>query len=243
MMLSSTTRADAPHDRSTAVVIGGGRGIGAATARELARRHYDVIVVSRTCAEAQAVADSVSRCGVRGVAMSADICCEAQVCALFERVKTLTDSISVLVNSAGQAVLGNLAATSPGAFDVMVQTNLVGAYRVIYHAGPLLRAARGQIINVISRAGRQPYGNALAYGSSKAALVYLTRAMAAELAASGVRINGVSPGAVATDLRRSVFPDEDPAALMKPERVAALIGTLTDDACSDLTGAVIDFPW
>jgi len=76
MEFSSTARADAPHERSTALVIGGGRGIGAATARELARRHYDVIVVSRTCAEAEAVADSVSRCGVRGVAISADIRCE-----------------------------------------------------------------------------------------------------------------------------------------------------------------------
>ena len=234
---------DTPSSRATALVIGGGRGIGAATAIELAGRGYDVIVVARTIEQPAAVAETVRSKGVRGVAMCADIRREDQVCALFERVKSFSDGVAVLVNSAGDAMLGNLAATPPEVFDGMMQANLVGAYRVIYHAHPLLRAARGQVINVISRAARHPYGNALAYGSAKAGLVYLTRAMAAELAASGIRINGVSPGAVATELRRSVFPAEDPAALMKPERVAALIGMLMEDAFSDLNGAVIDFPW
>ena len=240
---SSRVHPETPSARSTALVIGGGRGIGAATAIELARRGYDVIVAARSPEQSASVAETVRARGVRGIAISADIRCDEQVCELFEQVKRVSSSIAVLVNSAGDAVLGNLAVTPPDVFDAMVQVNLVGAYRVIHYAHPLLRAARGQVINVISRAGRQPYGNALAYGSAKAGLVYLTQAMAAEMAASGVRINGVSPGAVATELRRAVFPDEDASTLMKPERVAALIGMLVEDPFSDLNGAVIDFPW
>ncbi len=228
---------------STALIIGGGRGIGAATALELGSRGYDVVVVARSLDQSAAVVEKVKAHGVKSVALRADIRSEDEVRRLVDEVRGFSDRVAVLVNSAGEAVLGDLASTTPAVFDAMIQANLVGAYRVIYHAQSLLRPARGQVINVISRAGRSPYGNALAYGSAKAALVYLTRALAAEMAASGMRINGVSPGAVATEMRRQVFPDEDQGRLMEPESVAALIGMLMEDAFSHLNGAVIDFPW
>ena len=220
----------------TALILGGGRGIGAATALELARRGFYVVVASRTRAELDRV---VAQAGGGARAIEADIGDEASV----RRLMGALDSLDVLVNSAGEAVLGNLEGTAPDAFERMVQVNLIGAYRVVYHALPLLKREGGQIIQVLSRAGRRPYENALAYGSAKCALTYLTRAMAAELGPLGVRINGISPGAVATALRRAAFPSERQDLLMQPEAVAAAIAEMTGPAFSGMNGAVIDFPW
>jgi NAD(P)-dependent dehydrogenase (short-subunit alcohol dehydrogenase family) len=227
----------------TALVIGGGRGIGRAAGLELARRGFDVVLAARHPEEIERTAEEVRETGRRALAIVADVTEEDSIRRLFAEVNAFSDRLDMLVNSAGAAFLGQLSATTPDIFESLVQVNLIGPYRCIYHASELLRRSAGHVINIISRAGRVPYGNALGYGSAKSALVYLTRALSQELARDGVRINAVSPGAVATALRREVFPEEDQSSLMKAEAVAEIIGQMTEAAFSNVTGAVIDVPW
>jgi NAD(P)-dependent dehydrogenase (short-subunit alcohol dehydrogenase family) len=229
--------------KRTALVIGGGRGIGRATAVELARRGYDLIVAARHPEEIVATAKEIAGLHVRALAVTADVTQDESILKLCSQVSAFSDKLDMLVNSAGTAFLGQLQSTTPEIFDAQLQVNLVGPYRCIYHATELLKRARGQVVNVASRAARIPYANASAYGSAKAALVYLTRSLSQELAEYGVRINAISPGAVATALRREVFPDEDRTRLMHAAAVAEIIGQMTEGAFSTMTGAVIDVPW
>lgn len=227
----------------TALVVGGGRGIGRAAGLELARRGFDVVLAARHAEEIARTADEIRGMGRRALPVVADVTREDSIRRLFAEVNAFSDRLDVLVNSAGAAFLGQLSSTTPDIFESLVQVNLIGPYRCIYYASDLLRRSSGQVINIISRAGRVPYANALGYGSAKSALVYLTRALSQELARDSIRINAVSPGAVATALRREVFPEEDQSGLMKPEAVAEIIGQMTEPPFSSVTGAVIDVPW
>jgi NAD(P)-dependent dehydrogenase (short-subunit alcohol dehydrogenase family) len=232
----------AASPRPIAVVVGAGRGIGAACATLFAKQGYDLVIASRTKAELEATATSAGASGVSVLAVNADVCNDASVDALAQAIARMGGRVDVLVNCAGEACLGTIDDTDADAFDAMVQSNLVGPYRVIRALLPFVRQSRGHIINVLSRAGRRPYDNAVAYGSAKAAMDYVTRALAAGLGPAGIRVNGISPGAVATALRKRVFPSEDPSTLMTPAAVAAAIVQMTTPAFAAMNGAVIDFP-
>ena len=226
-----------------AVVFGGGSGIGAAVSIELGRRGYEVIVAGRDVGRLDAVRTKLLELGAAAEAVRADVTNDEDVRALFAHVAATASGMDLLVNSAGVGELGSLRDTTPDRFQDIVTTNLVGPYRTAFHARPLLEAAQGQIINVLSRVGRRPYGGIAAYGTSKAALVYLTRALSIELADAGVRVNGVSPGATATPLRQKLFGDEDPGKLLSPDDVARVVAWLADAPSPRLTGTVVDVPW
>ncbi|MEN2977489.1 SDR family oxidoreductase (plasmid) [Tistrella bauzanensis] len=235
----------APRQHPCALVIGGGRGIGAEAACALARRGHDVVVAARTASELDATCARLGDIAPDGhhLAITCDIRRDDQARALFQRVEAVMGRLDLLVNAQGAAMLGNTAGTTPAVFDEMLTANLSGVFRAVHLARPALARSRGTIINIISRAGRQPYPNALAYGTAKAGLVYLTRALAMDLGPAGIRVLGISPGAVATRLRRDVFPDEDPSRLMRPEAVAAALAGLLDPAFADAGGTIIDLPW
>lgn len=240
---------DAPRDqrldeRRVAVVVGASRGIGRAVVLELARRPFRIVAAARERSALEGVAaEAAELSGVSIAVGEVDVTRESSVASLFDSVSRSHERVDVLVHCAGAAILGGLADTEPAEFESILDVCLTGFYRTVFHARPLLLKAQGQVISVISRAGRRPYGNALAYGSAKAALVYLTRAMSQDLAPDRVRVNGVSPGAVATSMRRQLFPDEDARSLMAPEAIARSIVEMTGPAFSPMTGAVLDMPW
>ena len=229
--------------RKTAMVIGGGRGIGRETALELARRGYEIILAARTKREIESACASIRELGTSAWPIALDITSAPELQVSFETIRSKTDRLHLLVNSAGSIFPGGLIETSPEAFQSMMAVNLMGVYSSIYYARDLLECAQGQVINIISRAGRMPYTKVLAYGCAKSGLVYLTRALSQELSRYGIRVNAVSPGAVATELRKQIFPDEDSSRLMAPQAVAAIICKLTEPEFSAVTGGVIDVPW
>jgi 3-oxoacyl-[acyl-carrier protein] reductase len=187
---------------TVAVVTGGGTGIGAAVALGLARSGAAAVVVnySTSADEAEATAASVREAGCDAVTERADVADDGQVRAMARRVIDRFGRVDVLVNNAATTVAvphADLDGLTDDVWRRVLDVNVVGAFRCARAFAPALAAADGAIINVASIAGYRAGGSSIAYGVSKAALLQLTRNLAAALAPR-VRVNAVAPGMVAT---------------------------------------------
>lgn len=187
---------------TVAVVTGGGTGIGAAVAERLARKGAAAVVVnySRSAEEAEETAARLTSLGCRSEAVAADVSDDAAVRRLAERVRADYGRADLLVCNAGTTrwvPFPDLEALTDEVWQHVMGVNLMGAFYCARAFAPDLRAARGAIVNVASIAGHRALGSSIAYGVSKAALLQLTRGLAAALAPE-VRVNAVSPGTVET---------------------------------------------
>jgi NAD(P)-dependent dehydrogenase (short-subunit alcohol dehydrogenase family) len=238
------------------LVTGGGRGIGAATARLAADRGYAVCVNYRSDQRAaeSVVADIVGS-GGRAVAVQADVSVESEVVGLFRAVDAQLGRLTALVNNAGilehQARVETLDAAR---ITRVLATNVVGAFICAREAVGRMSTARGgpggSIVNVSSRAAilGSP-GEYVDYAASKAALDALTIGLAKEVAAEGIRVNGVRAGIIDTDIHASggepgrvqrlgpTLPMQRGGSAMEVAR--AILWLLSDDA-SYTTASFID---
>ena len=236
-----------------AVVTGGSRGIGAATARVLAARGYGVCVAYRAAREAaEDVVREVRARGGRAVAAQADVARPEDAERLMQVARRELGPITTLVNSAGIAGRrASLAELTTAEILEVVQVNLMGTlYCTQAAAAHMARSRGGQggaVVNVSSDAARTG-GNRLApYVAAKAGVSALTVALARELAGEGIRVNAVSPGIVRTDQ----YAHESPARLAElaagiplqrlgtPNEVAQAIAWLLSGEASYVTGAVV----
>jgi 3-oxoacyl-[acyl-carrier protein] reductase len=182
----------------TAIITGGGTGVGRATVLELARRGYAVAVVySRSRTEAEATVAEVLALGGRAVAIRADVAVDADCRAMVAQVVAALGRVDVLVNCAGTTEFipfEDLDRVEDGTWDRLFHVNVLGAF----HCARAVRAAMlasggGQIINVSSIAAQLGQGSSIPYCASKAALDSVTVSMARTLAPQ-IRVNGVAPG-------------------------------------------------
>jgi len=188
-----------------ALVTGASSGIGQATARRLAAGGASLALVGRNRGRLEETAASIEAPTVVIVADLAQPTERAKVVpACLERFGRL----DVLVNNAGIIAGGTLEATSRERWDEMMEINLRAVADLMRAALPHLEATRGCVVNVSSVAGLRAFPNLLAYCVSKAALDQLTRCTALELGPKGVRVNGVNPGVVVTELHRRGGMDE-----------------------------------
>ena len=228
-----------------AVVTGGSRGIGAATAQALAARGAHVAVLyAGSEAAAQAVAESCRAAGVRAGAWQCDVSDADAVKQTVAAIRAEFGSIDILVNNAGITRDGLLVTMQQKAFDEVLATNLGGAYHMIRQVAPLmLRRRWGRIINVSSVAGLMGNAGQANYAASKAGLIGLTKSAARELAPRGITCNAVAPGFIQTDMTKDIAEDSGLAASIplghmgRPEDVARAIVFLAE---SDyITGEVL----
>ena len=218
----------------TAVVTGGSRGIGEATAYKLAAMGADIAVIY--AGNASAAENVCKGCGQKyGVKAKAYQCNVADFTAAKEAVARIKDDFGtaqILVNNAGITRDGLLAMMKEEDFDAVIDTNLKGAFNMIRHmSGIFLRAHEGCIINITSVSGMTGNAGQCNYSASKAGLIGLTKSVAKELAPKGIRCNAIAPGFIATNMTENQADNPliktIPLGRMgEPEDVADAVGFL-----------------
>jgi 3-oxoacyl-(acyl-carrier-protein) reductase len=227
-----------------ALVTGGSRGIGRATALALAAHgHRVALTYSANREAAEKLAAEVG-----GLAVAMNVTDAASIDTAFAAVENSYGRVEVLVNNAGITNDGLALRMPAGQWQDVIDANLTGAFAVIQRALPgMVRQRHGRIVNVGSTAGLSGSAGQVNYAAAKAGLVGLTRSLARELATRNVTCNVVAPGPIATDMT-AALGDERQAHLSQqvpmgrmgtPEEVAAVIAFLCSDAAAYVTGAVV----
>jgi NAD(P)-dependent dehydrogenase (short-subunit alcohol dehydrogenase family) len=233
-----------------ALVTGGAMGIGGAVAELLAERGARVAIVDRAAAEAEALAKKI---GGSAVAISADVASATDVERAVGTTIEAFGGLDILCNIAGIQRYGTVETTTEAGWDEVMNVNLKSVYLVCHQAIGHLKTSRGAIVNMASVQSFATQRGVLAYTTGKHALIGLTRSMALDFAADGVRVNAVAPGSVDTPmLRWAVEQDKNPEALMKaihamhpmgriakPSEIAEAVCFLASPRASFVTGATL----
>ena len=237
--------ADARTD-GCALVTGGSRGIGAATAKAIAADGWAVGVNYRADARAaEAVVSEIESAGGRAMAIAGDVTDPAAPDSVFGALEGAYDCpVLVLVNNAGVSVDDLTPSMSDDAWNVVIETDLNAAFRFTRRAlRPMMRARSGRIVNVASVVGLRANPGQPNYAAAKAGLLALTRNAAVEVARRGITINAVAPGWIDTEMTAGVdqgLLEQVPARRAgTPEEVAACVRFLTSDQAAYVTGAVL----
>ena len=233
----------------TAIVTGGSRGIGAAAALLLAREGWRVAVgCHRHPDRARALCDRLRREGREAVPFCGDVSSVAEMEAQVQAVVERWGQIDLLVNNAGIAQQKLFTEITEAEWDRMFAVNAKGLYACCRAVVPgMIRRHSGNIINVSSMWGQAGASCEVHYSAAKAAVIGFTKALAKELGPSGIRVNCVAPGVIATEMNAALdgetldaLREETPLGTIgTPEEVARAILWLAGDGASFVTGQVI----
>lgn len=242
-------------DRRIAIVTGGLQGIGLAIAVELARQGAQVAIGSRRGDDVEASADARQAMGKRSMIAALDVSSTESVEAFVYKVNDSLGRPDILINSAGISTHQTVCGHSDEAWDLVIDINLSGPFRMIRACLPaMIESGWGRIVNIASTAARTAEATHAAYCASKAGLVGMTRAVALEGGPHGVTCVALSPGWVETEMLRksaqimahksgrsqteeiAVMAAASPQKrLIQPEEIAALAVFCCSDAAPGLT--------
>jgi NAD(P)-dependent dehydrogenase (short-subunit alcohol dehydrogenase family) len=215
-----------PLDGRVALVTGGGRGIGRATALALARAGCDVAVAARSGLELAAVAREVEALGRRALALPLDVTDRAALAAAPAAVEGALGPLAILVNDAGVDASALAVRTSDETWDRLLAVNLTAPFLLARAAVPaMLARGYGRVVNVASVLGKTGARYSAAYAAAKHGLVGLTRVLAQECARKGVTANAICPGWTATRMMEEAVERVVKATGRTPEEAAlAMLG-------------------
>ena len=219
-------------DKKVALITGGSNGIGKAIAQRFLDEGAKVIIFD------------IEKPDYNVYFYEVDISNEEQIKKAFEEI----NGLDIVVNNAGIYFQASVEETLKEQLDKIIDVNFKGAYLISKYALPLIKKNKGNIINISSVAGIIPYAESPAYCSTKAGIIMLTKCMAKEYAAQGVRVNAILPGPIDTPLLRKVFPSEEEIQkyaelnpmkrIGKPQEVANVAAFLASDEASYVTGGL-----
>ncbi|XP_078336268.1 3-oxoacyl-[acyl-carrier-protein] reductase FabG-like [Crassostrea virginica] len=231
-----------------ALITGASSGIGAATAILMSKLGASVALTGRKEENLKRVGE---QCNSKPLLIPADLVKEEDTKRVIDTTVQHYGKLNILVNCAGIIELGSIENTSLEQYDRIFDVNLRSVYHLTMLAVPHLIQTKGSIVNVSSVNGIRSFANVLAYNMSKSALDQFTRCTALELAPKQVRVNGVNPGVIITELQKRGGLDEEAYAKFlerskethalgrpgQPEEVAKAIAFLASDDSSFITGA------
>lgn len=233
-----------------ALITGGNRGIGLATAQVFAQEGAKVVLFARDAQRGEAAAHDIPN----AMFIAGDVTRAADGARAVAETLHAHQHLDVLVNGAGIFYRNRtVEQTSEAEWDATFATNVKGAFLMSKYAMPALRESKGNIVNIASYVGLVGFANSSAYAASKAALVNLTRSMALDHAREGIRINCVCPGSVETEMiheawrlygdveeAKRVWAAKHPIGrVASPEEVARAILFLASYDASFITGAAL----
>ncbi|MCB5560094.1 3-oxoacyl-[acyl-carrier-protein] reductase [Anaerosalibacter bizertensis] len=233
-----------------ALVTGGSRGIGRATAIELSKEGANVIITYNSNEEkAKEVIKEIEKNGVKGLAIKADVSSEEDVKSMMKTIKSQFDSIDVLVNNAGVTKDNLLIRMKSEDWDKVINTNLKGVYlctKAVVRG--MMKKRHGKIVNIASVVGISGNAGQGNYSASKAGVIGFTKSIAKELGSRGINVNGVAPGFVETDMTEVLSEDIKEQSLKliplerfaKPEDIANVVVFLCSEKANYITGQIIN---
>lgn len=235
--------------RLHALITGGSRGIGAATAHAFASAGYAVtILYYRNAKMAEDIVMSLRQEGHEAVAISADIKDYSAIRHAVQKANLQFGAVDVLVSNAGIAAQQLFTDVTPEEFKDMMDTHVTGLYNITQAVLPGMIAKKtGSIITVSSIWGITGASCEVSYSTAKAAVIGFTRSLAKEVGPSNINVNCVAPGVIDTDMNRSLTPDdikdiceETPLGRIgTPKEIADVILFLASEKASFITGQVI----
>ncbi|NCB75548.1 MAG: 3-oxoacyl-[acyl-carrier-protein] reductase [Negativicutes bacterium] len=237
-------------DNKVALITGASRGIGRATALELAKAGAKIVInYAGNAAAAQEVLKAIQDMGGQAIAVQANIAVAAEVDELIQKTVTAFGSIDILVNNAGITRDALLMRMKEADWDVVLDTNLKGVFLCTKAVSKLMLKQRsGRIINMTSVVGLTGNASQANYAAAKAGVVGFTKSMAKELGSRGITVNAVAPGFIATDMTE-VLPDSVKEQMTStiplgrpgtPSDVAKAVLFLCSDAAAYITGQTLN---
>ncbi|MDF0725961.1 SDR family NAD(P)-dependent oxidoreductase [Cytobacillus sp. S13-E01] len=236
----------------TAIVTGGGSGIGKAVAIELANEQYRVVVADIHEENAGCVANDINHSGGEALALYVDLTDEHSIIQVVENTIKWTGSLDVLVNNAGVNFRYSVENCPSDEFDSCIAINLKGHYLFSKYAIPFLKKAReASIVNIASTHAFRTQPQFFPYHSAKGGMISMTKGMAIDLSQDGIRVNVVCPGFIKTAIMDPSFYEEESSFMKKvlpyhpsgrigqPEDVAYAVSFLASEKASFINGEVL----
>lgn len=235
-------------NEKVAIVTGGSRGIGRATALALASEGANVVVnYASSSAAAEEVVAEIQAMGCEAIAVKADVSQEDEANALIKAATDTWGRVDVLVNNAGITRDTLLMRMKPADWQAVINLNLTGVFLCTRAVTKLmLKQKSGRIINIASVAGQMGNPGQANYSAAKAGVIGFTKTVAKELASRGITVNAVAPGFIATDMTHDIKADEilkfiPLARFGEATEVAGLIRFLAaDPAAAYITGQTLN---
>jgi 3-oxoacyl-[acyl-carrier protein] reductase len=228
-----------------AVVTGASRGIGAATAEELARQGVSVVLAARSRDEIEALAAKIGDAGGKASAVACDVGSYEDVAAAVEHCRAAYGRLDILVNNAGVIEpISRLADSDPAGWGLAVDVNVKGVYHGLRAAIPVMLAqGGGVVVNISSGAATSALEGWSHYCATKAAVLMLTRCADKEYGDKGIRVLGLSPGTVATDMQVAIkasginpVSQLEPSVHISPDWPARAVAWLCTEEAAEFAG-------